>query len=1690
MTQHETPATMMPDRATSAATTGMSDPPTSAGAAAPATPPGGTPPKKSLLRRVIRAAVLGFLVVVLILGLGIAWVTQTGHGRKFLLAQVSDILSESVFTGTMTARRIDGPIFGEFILRDLTLTDDEGREVAFFNEAYVRYTFVQLVRKRLIITRLTIDGMRVAGRIREDGSLNLANLFIPGDPDKVPPEQGFAVAIQQLTLNGTDIRIIDERVNELVVAFTNPTLIADFDMDGRGRMHAGVKQLASDISFGLALGKEFSSRIDDLAIDIDPDRITFAAERLSVGETGLFGFDGSIERSPEGDEDPFKYLEARMPQLVFSPDEMLAFVPSLPLATTLSVGATIAGPPEDVALRAALSGADQDATLRVKLDLSKADDLGLIGELLVAQFKPELWLALSGMTGDVNAAIRFKVQGLTPQRLVAGLEVDIEPSTLLGYKLDRGLLRLGYAQNVATIDAMYFNAGSAVLSGEGRVALSGDVDLHIGLEAPDLSDLTESAPNAPELRGRANFSMSAVGQVPFEALQGADLDTVPDILHNVVRFLDIRAVASTRNFAMPGVRIRAADVELKGIRGDAFAATLDAQLDQASFSGTDVESFRANAHVRGDQLALNAHARTMGADLLVDTAGAWSMQGVNLRVNQLDVDYRSIRGGLAYPARIEAHLSDDGAFQGARVQDFNFEGPGVLVRLDQARYDASGALSADYQIRAEQVKDLADVLGLADWKASGALSASGQVEGSVSRPRYVVDLQTRDVRAMNFGPVTGSLRAEQLAQYLSLDGALCLGAVTDNTTLNDPTCAGREVLLLADDVRLPIVPGFTSVGPRFDEKGELQGAMVIGPIEIAGVAAELPQAQPYTPRGVVGVQLYLDGTFIAPNVAAIATLKNVYATVPASQNAPAVEVGPISTVANLKIEDAGEGLAQASWGLGGAGLKVGYDTWLRARGDVRGPVRGFLLGKIPLRELVQNTWGTLISLEVPDRPFRDLPTALLPKELGRDGSLYMSLDVTREEAFSGAKFWANVSNFTWEDIGPLEIFASAVSSNDTVLNVSVESQSVDVGATLDANLHVSLPQLLMRGIDPKDALQARLYVPMFSLQDLPSGAVRDRVASITQKGVSALSPKISGYLDVFNTLGDLQARGRFHVGDIMTATGGITEAALEVLLGDTTLTHMSGADPRLQVMMSVCGPNDVCALQLHAGAKVPVRSGDFIFGDEKARDAAIARVMRAEYAGRLFAENAPLAALAPAWLLTDIATNVDGSLAADLTVNGRLDSLPAIRGELHVHNGQGEILPLARRIEDLDVSLLFGPRTVRLDRLFVDDGRGTIVAQGDVDLVNGLPSHAALQFDFDRFLLADPSGLGVFLSASVPVTATINDDLIAVDVRLDNADVVVPDSATSGSSSGPAVLPENVIFLGEGQSLAQYVDEEERRALVGEGDGSRPKVSLPIRVHAYSREDVRVKHRFADLNLGVDMTLKMEGDDIKTSGGVEVSTGFAQVFGKRFDIAQGRVLFDGSGDGPFDPRVRLTATHRLPRKTAAQLSAPSGQFASVSVLMDTYVSQLKIELRSDPPMTESDILNVLLTGRPLDAESDAKPEALTTAGSLLAGFLTDQLGANPVLDNISVELDDSDGTLDSRFEGGRYFGKDNSIYASVAYIAGADVNQNSVEVAWQFILAQLRNSSVRLELRWGNRRTGAVELLYDLRLEKGLRFVR
>jgi autotransporter translocation and assembly factor TamB len=220
---------------------------------------------------------------------------------------------------------------------------------------------------------------------------------------------------------------------------------------------------------------------------------------------------------------------------------------------------------------------------------------------------------------------------------------------------------------------------------------------------------------------------------------------------------------------------------------------------------------------------------------------------------------------------------------------------------------------------------------------------------------------------------------------------------------------------------------------------------------------------------------------------------------------------------------------------------------------------------------------------------------------------------------------------------------------------------------------------------------------------------------------------------------------------------------------------------------------------------------------------------------------------------------------------------------------------------------------------------------------------------------------------------------------------------------------------------------------------------------------------------------------------VRVPSGQVSVAGKQFDITRGFVTFNGQRDS-VNPVIDFRAEHTLASDVAARLEPASGGEANVTVVVDGTLEEMfasgsdAIRLRSDPQLSQEDILFVLLTGRPRDTDSDVEgdQQALATASSLAAGLLADQIlsSSGIPIDTIRIDGDAQSGQAFARVEGGKYIG--DNLYVGATYINSTDIRENDFELSLEWIIRRFGSASVRAEMRGGNRGNGGLELLYNL----------
>ena len=214
-----------------------------------------------------------------------------------------------------------------------------------------------------------------------------------------------------------------------------------------------------------------------------------------------------------------------------------------------------------------------------------------------------------------------------------------------------------------------------------------------------------------------------------------------------------------------------------------------------------------------------------------------------------------------------------------------------------------------------------------------------------------------------------------------------------------------------------------------------------------------------------------------------------------------------------------------------------------------------------------------------------------------------------------------------------------------------------------------------------------------------------------------------------------------------------------------------------------------------------------------------------------------------------------------------------------------------------------------------------------------------------------------------------NENTVKLDIDVPVFHADLPESSSrdlQGLSENPEIL---VGVRRQGADL--------QPVLLAAPEEKRADDALAWQVNFYLGQDVILKR-------GSMMTLALDGKPVVTltdkahvSGTVEFRSGTVEVFGKRFEIENGKAEFEG--DDPSNPNVTVTA----------RWDAPDG-----TRIFADYEGPLRtgqLSLRSEPPRSQSEVVAVLLYGtgeeaapRPGMAHKQ-KVEAGKTTGAVLAG---------------------------------------------------------------------------------------------------------
>jgi autotransporter translocation and assembly factor TamB len=341
-----------------------------------------------------------------------------------------------------------------------------------------------------------------------------------------------------------------------------------------------------------------------------------------------------------------------------------------------------------------------------------------------------------------------------------------------------------------------------------------------------------------------------------------------------------------------------------------------------------------------------------------------------------------------------------------------------------------------------------------------------------------------------------------------------------------------------------------------------------------------------------------------------------------------------------------------------------------------------------------------------------------------------------------------------------------------------------------------------------------------------------------------------------------------------------------------------------------------------------------------------------------------LGALLP--LLEGSLSELDGQLDSKFSASIRQGETQ-LTGHATLRDGVLQMPSVGQRFTDIDAEVSVSPGSVRLEKLTAKGLSGGFEAQAQATLAGMLPTSANASVKIKENqklpLTLEGESLGDIWGN---IEASYRHDAAAktntVDVKLDKVHVELPEAPPQGL-----------------QDLAQpdYIRVGYRRR-----DGDFAPIALQLLSEPSEPSDqktvvvvdlgtvslVKGQQARVDLSGKIQATL---GDELDVQGRIDTKRGQLFISGKTFDIERGTVAF--TGGKPDDPTIGAVARY----------DSPAGY--SVYAEYTGTASKGKLAMRSEPALSQDEIITLLLFGTPDGSLGAGSSDSLSTAVSVAGG---------------------------------------------------------------------------------------------------------
>ncbi len=349
-----------------------------------------------------------------------------------------------------------------------------------------------------------------------------------------------------------------------------------------------------------------------------------------------------------------------------------------------------------------------------------------------------------------------------------------------------------------------------------------------------------------------------------------------------------------------------------------------------------------------------------------------------------------------------------------------------------------------------------------------------------------------------------------------------------------------------------------------------------------------------------------------------------------------------------------------------------------------------------------------------------------------------------------------------------------------------------------------------------------------------------------------------------------------------------------------------------------------------------------------------------------------------------------GVLVIDLKASGTLGR-PVANGQLSMKDAIFKIKSLRNEFKVESALVEMNGQKGILKELIVHSGsNGTGKFTGNIDIPTMTYD---LKGDLQDFLIR-PKNVAGRLTGNIDVDGEGSKIALKGDLTVSRARITIPETEERQVEE------------------IKFADEREDEFTVQSGqptDYFKEDISMNLRVRM--RRNNWVRGRGANVELRGDLDInKAYGEDMRIVGNISTVRGTYENFGKLFRIVQGNVSFSGTPD--INPFLDIRALYRV-----------SG--VEIYINISGTAKKPVVELTSDPPMSETDMVSYIVFGAPSDQigssdRASIQGVASGLAGGVAAAQLERMLGSRFKLDVVNIGT----GTGGPELEVGKYLTED------------------------------------------------------------------